>query len=66
MTCDGFDFVPKPMPIELTGTHVSPVGTKPNNKIVLYVYVCSQFSKKEKNHICVYLHNVKHMHATLM
>ena len=65
MTHDGFNFVPKLMPIGLTGTHGLPVGAKSNKNFSIYVYICSQFNKK-KNHIHVYLHNLKHMHVTLM
>jgi hypothetical protein len=39
MTRDEFNFVPKPMPIGLMGTHVPSVGTKSNSKIGLYMYV---------------------------
>jgi hypothetical protein len=62
MTCDGFNFVPKPVPIRLVGTHRRHVGIKSNDKISIYMYIYVYNSTGKNN-----IHDIlKYMHATLM
>jgi hypothetical protein len=69
MTSDGFNFVPKPMPIGLMGTHGWPKVAKSNQNKLAYIYICMYVcvhNLKRKNDIHVYFHYLKHMHGTLM
>jgi hypothetical protein len=65
MTRDGFNFVPKPIPVRLTSTHGSLVGIKQTTKLThTCIHVLTIQHENNNLHVC--LHNLKHMHSTLL